>query len=601
MISRCEILNNGVIIAVKGIGEDGSERKDRMNLKKMIVSGLIFGLWAVPLAGTSLAAAPVPTPADIAAAEAAAAAARESAKDPIKKLQEELDARKQLVKEYSLNLDVKKYTVQTMQVNGQAVKFRAYEDRVYVKYPVDADYEAMNIYIPDAYFSGESVNGYTAKTAPIFLPNIVGGYMPGEAGTPSEQDRHGGANAILMALSRGYVVAAPAIRGRTLQTSDGIYTGKAPALIVDYKAAVRYLRYNKDRLPAGDTEKIISDGTSAGGALSALLGATGNSPDYAPYLAEIGAATERDDIFASMVYCPITNLEHADMAYEWIFNGVNDYHQRAMGPAMPGTLNIGGRKLPLGPGPVILPEADAAGEKTDRPENAPTESTAASALSEEQAAASAELKAMFPAYVNSLGLKDKDGKTLTLDAAGNGSFRDYVASFYIASAQGALDSGLDLTALDWLTIEDSRVTGMDFAKYAVYATRLKSVPAFDSFDLSAAENDEFGTQRVKASHFTPYALQHSTAGTAMADSRIVKLLNPMEYIAGSQSTVAKHWRIRHGAIDRDTSIAVPALLAAELTMHGAEVDFASPWNRGHDGDYDLTDSFNWADQLCRAK
>ena len=38
-----------------------------------------------------------------------------------------------------------------------------------------------------------------------------------DGGTASEQDRHGGANAILMALSRGYVVAAPAIRGRTLQ------------------------------------------------------------------------------------------------------------------------------------------------------------------------------------------------------------------------------------------------------------------------------------------------------------------------------------------------------------------------------------------------
>ena len=24
-------------------------------------------------------------------------------------------------------------------------------------------------------------------------------------------------------------------------------------------------------------------------------------------------------------YCPITNLEHADAAHEWLFNGVNDY------------------------------------------------------------------------------------------------------------------------------------------------------------------------------------------------------------------------------------------------------------------------------------
>ncbi len=51
----------------------------------------------------------------------------------------------------------------------------------------------------------------------------------------------GGANAMLVALSQGYVVAAPGARGRTTQAADGTYTGKAPALIVDMKAAVRYL------------------------------------------------------------------------------------------------------------------------------------------------------------------------------------------------------------------------------------------------------------------------------------------------------------------------------------------------------------------------
>ena len=47
---------------------------------------------------------------------------------------------------------------------------------------------------------------------------------------------------------------------------------------------------------------------------------------------EIGAADERDDIFASNDYCPITNLEHADMAYEWIFNGVNSYYMAMWQP-----------------------------------------------------------------------------------------------------------------------------------------------------------------------------------------------------------------------------------------------------------------------------
>ena len=80
----------------------------------------------------------------------------------------------------------------------------------------------MNIYVPEGYFKGKSINGYTAKTAPIFLPNTVGGYMPGEPGQPSEQDRMtGGANAILVALSKGYVVAAPALAAGRIKGLTG--------------------------------------------------------------------------------------------------------------------------------------------------------------------------------------------------------------------------------------------------------------------------------------------------------------------------------------------------------------------------------------------
>ena len=175
---------------------------------------------------------------------------------------------------YSLDLDTTKYEKKTMTVDGKKVAFRAYENRVYVAHPVDTTYQSINIYVPEGYFKGKTINGYMAKTAPIFLPNTVGGYMPGAPSQPSEKNRMtGGANAILIALSKGYVVAAPGTRGRTTQAADGTYTGKAPGLIVDMKAAVRYLRHNAGKLP-GDTEKIISNGTSAGGALSTLIGAT---------------------------------------------------------------------------------------------------------------------------------------------------------------------------------------------------------------------------------------------------------------------------------------------------------------------------------------
>ena len=312
---------------------------------------------------------------------------------------------------YSLDFDVSAFTVRTLTVGDRTVRYRAYEGLIYVSNPVDVEYQRMNVYVPAEYGEGKSAGTYDARTAPIFFPNRVGGYMPGRPGRP-DRSRGNRPSAMAMALAKGYVVAAPGARGRTLRNDSGLYTGKAPACIVDLKAAVRYLRHNDAVMP-GDAEKIISDGTSAGGALSALLGATGNSADYAPYLDAIGAAKERDDIFAASCYCPITNLDNADAAYEWLFNGVNDYR----GWGRQGTMDA------------------------------------------KQIAVSQRLKALFPAYVNGLGLKATEGAVLTLDADGEGPFKDHVKSFVIASAQKALQGGGDLSGLTWMTVKDGVVTG----------------------------------------------------------------------------------------------------------------------------------------------
>ena len=82
----------------------------------------------------------------------------------------------------SIVFDENSYVPKTINVNGTEIKIRAYENIVYVKNPVDTKYEAMNIYIPEEYFSGGTINGYTSKTAPIFLPNQIGGYMPATPG-----------------------------------------------------------------------------------------------------------------------------------------------------------------------------------------------------------------------------------------------------------------------------------------------------------------------------------------------------------------------------------------------------------------------------------
>lgn len=578
-----------------------------MNLKQYVLTALAVSALTMPwapgvtqAAAADAAAQPAAEPAPQAVSSAAAATAKTVKADaPIKVKQAK----------YSLKFNAKNYTKETLKLEGQDVAFRAYRDVVYTAKPASVASESMSIFIPEAYFTkGGTVNGYTAKTAPIFLPNGVGGYMPGDSKEPSDSDRmSGGANASLVALSKGYVVAAPAVRGRTTVGDDGkTYVGKAPSLLVDYKAAVRYLRHNRHRLPAGNTDRIISDGTSAGGALSALLGATGNSKEYDAELRAIGAAHERDDIFAAMAYCPITDLDHADMAYEWMFNGVNEAYQHSapMSPllplkagSMPGALKVGDAVVPLGPGPVVQGDSAAA----DRPDNAPVEDSSAVEMTQAERVASDQLKALFPDYVNSLGLKDRQGRALTLDEDGTGSFADYIKSVYAASAQSALDAGEDLSALDWLTIENGMVKDVDLAKYAAWATRLKAAPAFDKFDRSAPENDEFGTTDNTPRHFTGFSLtRDKEAGATMATWDDVRRMNPMYFIGQQGVTIAPHWRIRHGAKDRDTSMAVPALLALKLQDSGYEVDFASPWGKGHAGDYDLAELFDWADGICKA-
>ncbi len=536
--------------------------------------------------------------------------------------------------EYSIDFDPKDYVKRTMNANGETVTFRAHEHLVYVKKPYDPESQMLSVYIPEAYFKGGTVNGFTAETAPIFMPNGVGGYLPGKIEEPQEDSRHGGANAALYALSNGYVVVSPAIRGRSLKHRNGYETGKAPALIVDYKAAVRFVRHNRKagRIPAGDTEKIISSGTSAGGALSALLGATGNAKEYQPYLNELGAAKERDDVFASMAYCPITNLENADMAYEWMFHNADEYYSRGFARRM------------------AAADGDASSYDTlpNRPDNAPAEAKTGTPISPDQKAISGELKEDFSEYLNALNLHDSLGNRVNLAPDGNGLFREYIESLYLASAQDAIDTGEDIKDTPWITVSDNTAVHMDFDKYIAAVKRLKGVPAFDAFDMSTGENNEFGTYNIANKHFTRFGLEHSSLVTVpkrkeeeaaqkekdeamrlaspleklrlqkaaleeqmekdkldvspyMADSNVIAMMNPMGYIGRADVQTALHWRIRHGALDRDTALAIPALLALKLKNRGKAVDFKVPWGYGHDGDYDLPELFAWTDRICKIK
>ena len=109
----------------------------------------------------------------------------------------------------------------------------------------------------------------------------------------------------------GYIYLWPGCRSK----SEG-----APAGVTDLKAAIRYYRYlqaEQNAVP-GNVNCMFSFGMSGGGAQSALLGASGNSSLYDAYLNAIGADMDyKDDVCGSQCWCPITNLDEADGAYEW--------------------------------------------------------------------------------------------------------------------------------------------------------------------------------------------------------------------------------------------------------------------------------------------
>ena len=177
----------------------------------------------------------------------------------------------------TLTFDINNYESMTGTVDNKEIKYRAFEYIPYVSNPIDIDQQYINIYIPEEYFNNGTVNGYNTQTAPIFMPNNVGGYMPSQPMVPKVENNK--PNSALYALSRGYVVASPATRGRTNKASDGNFIGKAPAVIVDLQAATAYLHANDATMP-GNAKRIITNGTSAGGAVSLLQGATGNTSDY---------------------------------------------------------------------------------------------------------------------------------------------------------------------------------------------------------------------------------------------------------------------------------------------------------------------------------
>lgn len=255
----------------------------------------------------------------------------------------------------------------------------------YCENPADENYETLGIFVPAAYMNAKdngdgtftckinnqvAVKGYTADSAPIVIPVNTPGYSAMEAPTDYVADS-------VSYTSAGFIYVAAGCRGRD---------AGAPAGVTDLKAAIRYIRYNDGVIP-GDVDRIFSFGMSGGGAQSALLGATGDSEDYEPYLTAIGAVSGISDaVTGSMCWCPITELDYADEAYEW---------------------NLGNTR-------------------TD--------------LTEQEQTLSNGMAEAFATYINELGLKDASGNELTLTESEDGV---YQSGTYYEYLKGVVETSLN--------------------------------------------------------------------------------------------------------------------------------------------------------------
>ena len=216
-------------------------------------------------------------------------------------------------------------------------KYRVWclEDILYTEKATTPKFQRLSIFVPEAYMKegGEinpegEINGYTAVTAPVIFENNSAGYM---------QMPHvwldGPRCYAHPYLERGYVYVTCGNRGHESKDASGKFSGKAPINLVDLKTGIRFIRHNRASIP-GDLKKIISIGWSAGGAMSTLLAVTGDNENFTPYLEKNGAfMNESDAVYASQIYCPIVDLEHADLAYEWLFGADKENEPSPAGPA----------------------------------------------------------------------------------------------------------------------------------------------------------------------------------------------------------------------------------------------------------------------------
>ena len=467
----------------------------------------------------------------------------------------------------------------------------------YTSKPVSSTYETFGVYVPGTYLTCEantsdtyaceinesaSVNGYTAKTAPIVMPVNTAGYSAQSAPTSYSY------KTVSSYLEEGIIYLYAGMRGRLSsggpnKTTESVdFEMGAPWGVTDLKAAVRYVRYNDDKIP-GNKDAIFAFGHSGGGAQSSILGASGDSPLYEPYLEEIGAAIYYDDgtkisdtIAGVNAWCPITELEIADAAYEWNMGQYASKNTRADGVWTKDLSN--------------------------------------------------DLAEVFADYINEIGFTN-NGTTLTLTETSNGiytagSYYDYVKSVIEESLNNYLSDNYSsdsekssyVSSLgSWATYENGKAAISSIGDFVnSQKSASKSVGAFDDLSRSQAENGVFADSDNNGLHFDDrlaeliynnnyntdedYAsafqadlmnidsLGHSQKYRVLAYTPTFFLTNYYESTdLDNSSTPAKYWRIRTGIQQGDTALTteINLSLALEANENVESVDFATVWDKGH--------------------
>ncbi len=499
----------------------------------------------------------------------------------------------------------------------------------YCASPAEESYETMGFFVPGVYFEGTEngdgtytcvkaataeCGGYIADTAPVILPVNTPGYAAMDA--PTDYDSGFGYGSVTDYTKEGMILAVAGCRGR----DHG-----APAGVTDLKAAIRFIRYNNELLP-GDAESIFCCGMSGGGAQSAILGASGNSALYDPYLQEIGAAEGYSDaVFGAMCWCPITNLDMADEAYEWNLGctreGLSEEEQRySDGMAEAFAAYINELQLTDNSGEVLSLEKSEEGiwqagsyadymkgvvetslnhflEDTSFPYDADSAGGAGGMGGpggpEGAGGPDGAEGAGGPDYAQIDNISRQSGSTAAVSLSGTYE----TAADYIAALNGPFT---------WVTYDESTgkasITSMaDFCRAMKVSS--KGLGAFDALDRSQGENTLFGYGDGAGAHFDPVlaelaagteygeAFREDLEKTDAAGNKVktrVDMYNPLYYLCSyydgcGSSETADYWRIRSGICQGDTALTTETnlALAAASIGPGHDVDFETVWGLGH--------------------